>query len=123
VAQPTERAQNRVQLASGCSGHLEGRGLSRVVAEAVHLVLFDDHALARFELGLRAGQMRDEATVETLENLGDTMRVRSDRASRCSVLSATTRTPPVSAEVSRNLIASPVAVFVTVRFVGLMVPN
>jgi hypothetical protein len=48
-----------------------------------HLVRFGDHALARFELGLLAGQKRDEATVETLENLGDTMRVRSDRASRC----------------------------------------
>jgi hypothetical protein len=34
------------------------------------------------ELDLLAGQMRDEATVETLENLGDTIRVRSDRASR-----------------------------------------
>ena len=58
MAQPTERAQNRVQLASGCSGYLEGRGLSGVVAEAVDLVRFDDHALAGFELSLRAGQMR-----------------------------------------------------------------
>jgi hypothetical protein len=68
-------------------------------------------------------QMRDEATVETLENLGDTMRVRSDRASRRKRISATTRTRLGSAEDSMNLIVSPVAVFVTVLFVGLIVLN
>jgi hypothetical protein len=36
-------------------------------ANRSHLVRFEDHVLARFELGFRAGQMRDEATVETLE--------------------------------------------------------
>jgi hypothetical protein len=44
--------------------------VSGIVAEAMHLMRFGDHALARFELGLLAGQMRDEATVETLEDLG-----------------------------------------------------
>jgi hypothetical protein len=38
--------------------------------------------LSRFELGLVGGQMRDEATVQTFEGLGDAMRVRKDRAAR-----------------------------------------
>src|SRR5215217_3619066 len=78
AAQATECAQSTVHVASGCSGDLEDRGLSGVVAEAMHLMRFGDHALTRCELGLVACRMRDEATVKTLEGLRDTMRVRND---------------------------------------------
>jgi len=117
-AMPAEAAQSPqhpVEVARWRGGHLEGGGDIGVVAEPVQLLRVGDHALPRRE----AHVATPEATVKAPSTHSKVSLIRWEwgvtAPPGASVISATTRAPPLSSDVSRIVMVSPVPGLPTVR--------